>query len=254
MVFSTNLCFTMLISFIFHLERFSLAKVLAALLLVSGGVLQGVSTWKDKSDEQGHTSLTGYCVALVAMVLGASRWALTQYLLQNRSGTGNSGLANLGKFEMIARVMPLTSVICGVLAMIFESPPRESFTYEVFENALAVAVGVTILVGSEYALVQLTSAVALNVAGALHNIPVVVSGVFFFDEKVKFYSVFGFGFCVIGALVYTLDYQKSNGVDPASAEQQCTNQEAPLEVQPEVQPVQTSVYGSPADPEEETFL
>eukprot|EP00746_Dinoflagellata_sp_MGD_P022828 gnl/MRDRNA2_/MRDRNA2_153435_c0_seq1.p1 gnl/MRDRNA2_/MRDRNA2_153435_c0~~gnl/MRDRNA2_/MRDRNA2_153435_c0_seq1.p1 ORF type:complete len:361 (+),score=39.22 gnl/MRDRNA2_/MRDRNA2_153435_c0_seq1:74-1156(+) len=219
MIFSTSLCFTMVISFCFRLEHFTGAKIFAALFLVSGGVLQGISTWKRESDSWTNSSMTGYCLAIVSMLLAGSRWALAQYLLQNRAGSEKPGLANLGKFEMISRIMPLTVIICGSLAAIFETPPVYRFTWEVFLKAWAVALGVTILAGSEFLLVQITSAVALNVAGALHNIPVLLGGILFFGDEVQLYSAFGFGLCVVGALLYTLDWQKGNSVEPAPVEE-----------------------------------
>merc|ERR1711974_260924 len=69
---------------------------------------------------------------------------------------------------------------------------------------------VGVLMASEFMLVQLTSAVALNVASSLHNIPVAVAGVFFFNEHI--YLRAGIGFCVglVGAMLYTLDRYRSD--------------------------------------------
>merc|ERR1712176_142617 len=58
--------------------------------------------------------------------------------------------------------------------------------------------------------VQMTSAVAMNVAGQLHNIPIVLSGVFFFNEKISPLAALGFSFCIVGAILYTSERRRSS--------------------------------------------
>merc|ERR1712217_650662 len=56
-----------------------------------------------------------------------------------------------------------------------------------------------------------TSAVAMGVASQLHNIPIVLGGVFLFSEKVHPFAILGFACCISGALLYTSERRKTSG-------------------------------------------
>merc|ERR1712187_341526 len=99
--------------------------------------------------------------------------------------------------------MPCTAATCIVLTFLFEPEAFAELRTRIFLRIAGVAAMIAIMVASELMMVQLTSAVAFNVAGQLHNIPIVLGGVVFFDETVHPFSIVGFALCIIGALVYT---------------------------------------------------
>merc|ERR1712039_1040646 len=80
---------------------------------------------------------------------------------------------------------------------------------DVLLDIFSIACAISIMVLAEFFFVQLTSAVAMNVAAQLHNIPIVLGGVLLFRERLHIFAVIGFGVCIFGALLYTSERRKT---------------------------------------------
>jgi len=96
MIMATNVLVVMIIAGVSGLEKFGRTKILAALLVATGGVLQGLAhldaVAAPSSSAGGHGGAgpaarstdhpLGYVLAMVALVLDASRWVLLQRLFK----------------------------------------------------------------------------------------------------------------------------------------------------------------------------
>lgn len=202
MVVSTNMLFVMSVAVACGLEDIGWRKMLAVGLLTTGGAFQALSTWSHRTDSDSEIGVHGTALAIAAMLLGALRWAFMQHLTQRAAA--DSGLRTMSKLEMVWRITPSLAMTCITFALCFEFSALTKLTPALFVNAVAVGAFVLVLMASELKLVQLTSAVALNVAAALHNIPVAVAGVVLFEETVHKKAAIGFCFSLVGAVVYTL--------------------------------------------------
>merc|ERR1712046_426857 len=140
--------------------------------------------------------------------MGTQRWALMQLILQ-RSPPG-SALAQISKLQLLARVMPVTGLVCIPLAVVFENgayAADEVLKVELLRTVSSVTLGLTIMLSAELHLVKLLSAVAYNVLGTLHQVPTVLCGVVFRHDRVDTLTGGGFGWCLAGALVYAKAWQ-----------------------------------------------
>jgi len=231
MITSMNVLCVMAIASYFKLESLNFTKLVAATLLLTGGMMQGLATWNNYVGEHDSgMSMVGYALLILAMFFACSRDALSQHLLQG-SGAETGGLKHASPLRLLWRMMPMTCSICLLLTPIFEISAFWNINLAVLQSALEVSITITIMLTSELCLVKLTSAVALNVASALHNIPVVLAGVFFLHDVVHPYAAIGFAFCLGGAILYALsdrqyvdeETEKRPGKDAANDEQELEN-------------------------------
>merc|ERR1719188_1510452 len=74
---------------------------------------------------------------------------------------------------------------------------------ELLKLSVCLAFGVLGINVCEMGVVQWTSAVTFTVLSNLHSIPMVISGILFFDDNVAFAEVLGFSVCICGSLVYS---------------------------------------------------
>lgn len=217
MVNSLSTLFVMAVAVPSGLETLTWGKVAAALLLTLGGILQAVSTWSQfRQNTHSPTGpvehddnwdlTTGLTLSLSSMILASTRWACSQYFLQRSSQ--DTGLSGITKLRLVSSVMPVTAMVCTAMALVFEPDSLNHYSWAVFLRACGVAAVVMGLITSELWFVQLASAVALNVAGALHNIPIVLAGVILYHEKVRPLAAIGFGLCLFGATLYTMERRK----------------------------------------------
>lgn len=186
----------MLSAWMWSLESLGLWRALSCILLISGGVLQGCD------QVAGHQAMhvIGVIMQLSSMLCSSQRWALFQVVLRSQP---ESGLGEMSKLQLLSRVMPITSLVCFILVLIFELdvfkvlPP-----VELLANVLLISTGVIAMVYAELLLVQELSAVAFNVLAAIHQIPIVLAGVLFQHNEVGNASIWGFALCLAGAVVY----------------------------------------------------
>lgn len=238
MLNSSSVLFMMSTAYWFGLERLGFWRLIAAFLLAAGAILQGMPgspggdasiVFKSlKSDfsaaSDGHVKYVGVLIQITALSLGSVRWAILQMVLQR--SPPDSALSMLSKLELTSRVMPVTSAVCFVLAVIFEADAfssAEIFTVGLFGQVVTIASLVTVLFLVELTLIRLTSAVYVTVLGTLHQIPLVLAGVVCFGDRVSPFAVYGFALGIVGALCYA----RANALDKAeSADQHLPMDEA----------------------------
>lgn len=203
---STNVLFMMLTARIWGLEKLGYMRLTAAALLTAGGALQGIDNLSGRHDsEEGRAFTRGMLLQLVAMLLAAQRWALVQLVIQ-RSPAG-SALAHMSKskLQLVQRTLPITGLVCFALSLYFE---REALLggawlrLDLAATTFAISAGIVILTVAELEIVRIASAVAIQVLGTLHQIPVALAGIMIFGESVRLLSWFGFVLCIAGGLCY----------------------------------------------------
>jgi len=210
MLQNTNVLLMMITAQIFGLERLTWMRVAAALLLVGGGVCQGLaSSHQEGASDSAPTQseqlahLKGIVFMLSSMCLTAFKWSLIQFMTQRAER--NTFLGQMSKLQLAARVQPITGVVCLVLAASFEMQeiirPELWHSRQLF-RVPAIALGITVLMCSELKVVQLTSAVATGVLMNLHHIPMVLAGMIVFHDSISLYNVYGFALCVLGGFFY----------------------------------------------------
>jgi drug/metabolite transporter (DMT)-like permease len=208
MLNSMNVLFMLATALCWRLERLGALRCVAVTLLTFGGVCQGVGS---ESEDQGaspgvtFTHLKGTLLLVFAMVIGCQRWALVQYVMQYSEPT--SALGQMSKLRLLSFIMPITGFVCFVLSLVAEADAvkAEHWMQPMLAfNVLRIAAGVITLVFCELKLVQLTSALAVQVLATIHQIPIVLAGVIFFHEHISQYGLLGFGLCLPGALFYVM--------------------------------------------------
>lgn len=210
MLNSMNVLAMMCTALCWRLERLGILRAVAVICLTGGGILQGFGHDPKHGGSGGGlsgfmqpTHLKGVLILLSAMVIGAQRWALMQFVMQRSEST--SALGQMSKLRFMSFIMPVTGGVCFVLACWLESDaldPERILRPELGLSMLKIAVGVLALCFAELKLVHLTSAVAVNVLSTIHQIPIVLAGVFFFHEHINTFGLSGFGLCLAGALFY----------------------------------------------------
>jgi len=205
MIQSTGILFMMLTARIWGLERLGAMRLIVAALLTSGGVLQGFDHLSADSESESAAYVKGLLLQGVTLFLAAQRWSLLQWVTQrSQPGSALSQMAKL-KLELISRTLPCTGVVCLGFAFFFEPG---AFVIDPWLHAdlalksLGIAVGIVILTVAELEIVRAVSAVALQVLGTLHQIPIAVAGVLFLQEQIHLSSAVGFVLCVFGGLMY----------------------------------------------------
>lgn len=211
MLNSMNVLVMMATALCWRLERLGYLRMVAVLLLVSGGFCQGLGAEDDTvaSTAMWHEFLRGVILLSTSMILGAQRWALLQFVLQRSSR--DSGLGKISKLHLMAFTMPVTATVCLVMAAFFEVGAFHSHHVlkpVLWGNIAGASLGIAILTLSELMLVHLTSAVAVQVLGTIHQIPIVLAGVVFFHDHIHAASLLGFGICILGAMFYVAARQK----------------------------------------------
>lgn len=224
---SMSVFFMMLSAQFWGLERLDRLRILSAGLQVTGGFLTGLGASQaahaTASDEttahDGYTShadaaqgskaspvfvipashqISGALLQFTTLLIASQRWVMLQFIMQKSNML-------LGKLELAAWIMPVTSLVCFTMAAAFET---QALNFSLMLNAglpkivLVIACGITILTIAELRLVHISSAVALQVLGTLHQIPLVITGVMFFQDSVEVTSGMGFTCCLLGALCY----------------------------------------------------
>lgn len=206
MLSSMNVLGMMGTALCWKLERLGALRIVAVVFLTVGGVCQGLdleNANQADSHEKAIAHLKGVLLMLFGMGIGCQRWALLQCVMQRSAR--NSALAQISKLKLMASVMPITGVVCLVLALVTETDAArmEHFLQpKLVFNVLMISTGVISLVFAELKLVELTSAVAVTVLATIHQIPIVMTGVVVFHEHVSNFSLLGFASCLCGAFFY----------------------------------------------------
>merc|ERR1719296_121074 len=156
-----NILLMMLTAQLCNLERLTFLRIVAALLLVAGGIMQGLATHQQEQavTQNAHwLHLIGYTFMMCSMALTSFKWSLIQYMTQCQRPDSYLGL--MSKMQLAARIQPITGVVCLLLACIFEYETlQDPLTYHSKQLFMvpAIGLGITAIMCSELKLVQLTS-------------------------------------------------------------------------------------------------
>eukprot|EP00397_Hematodinium_sp_SG-2012_P020544 GEMP01021170.1.p1 GENE.GEMP01021170.1~~GEMP01021170.1.p1 ORF type:complete len:376 (+),score=52.79 GEMP01021170.1:84-1211(+) len=195
MIMSTSALYTFITAQCWGLPpKFSLARCGCMLILMAGGICEA---WGSPADTQGNP-LRGLLCLVSSLTLSAQRWAYVQRIFQ-QSG---SPVAEYTKLEISARVLLFAAIPCYIASAFLETRP--SFSGEAFQMIMIASMGILIITCSELKLVHLTSSTTFVIFALLHNIPLVICGVFFFHDDVHAFQLFGFAITILGSILYSM--------------------------------------------------
>ena len=216
---SMSVFFMMISAQFWGMEQLDRLRILSAALQVIGGFLNGLgashashvdgaSAGTSLSASQAvNNQISGTLLQLCTLLVASQRWVMLQFIMQKSNML-------LGKLELSAWIMPVTSLVCLSMAAAFETPALSlslMLDAGLPQIVLTIACGITILTVAELRLVHISSAVALQVLGTLHQIPLVITGVVFFQDSVEVASGMGFTCCLLGAFCYAAAKHSSVG-------------------------------------------
>lgn len=199
MLGSLGVLFMMITAWFWKLERLGWIRLTSAFFMIAGGILQGVD------ERQSGIPVTALSIfyAFGSMTFGAQRWALTQYVLHR--SPKHSALGTTSKFHFLARVLPVTGIVCFFLAVTFEPTAFSLDTFcqkELLLSVVTVSLGLILMLYAELKIVSLLSAVAFNILSSIHQIPIVAAGVILQHDRVGLSAFLGFCCCMAGAIIY----------------------------------------------------
>jgi len=205
MLGSTHVVFIMVTARFWGLEQLSVTRLIAALFVVIGGVMQGLDVGERKADAEVSAYMSGILLLGLSMLAAAHRWALVQHVTQ-REDTGSAlNVMSKSKLHLVQYTSPFIALVCLLLSLRFEKSDRaidSVFDVPLVIGVLGCALGIVVLTVAELEIVRVTSAVALSFLGTLHNIPIVMAGMLLLNEKVRAWRLLGFVFCVFGGICY----------------------------------------------------
>lgn len=197
MVMSTNTMFMLFSAQCWGLPpKLTRWRFVCMLLFVAGGCSQGISAMYNTHEGETHP-VRGFFIQIIAMTISAQRWALIQWSLQE-----GSPIKQRSKIELTARMVPPGAAVLIFMVGIGEPEALSELTVEILEKCVLLSALIAVLIVSELRCVQLTSAVTFFVCGVVHNIPIVMCGVWFFGETLHFFALFGFFICIVGTFWY----------------------------------------------------
>eukprot|EP00928_Gymnodinium_smaydae_P019712 TRINITY_DN17577_c0_g1_i1.p1 TRINITY_DN17577_c0_g1~~TRINITY_DN17577_c0_g1_i1.p1 ORF type:complete len:361 (-),score=76.47 TRINITY_DN17577_c0_g1_i1:119-1201(-) len=209
MLQNLNVLLLMLAAWLTGLERMDMLRAFAGCLLGIAAFLQGWDSNAGDEDsdslmeEQRAMRLVGLTAMLISMSCTTVKWTAVQFLLQR--APADSALGQMSKLQLVARWQPIMGIVCLLFAAVAERSALELgnvFSTDVLIRVGAGSLGIVVIIYSELALCQLTSAVACGILMSVHHIPMVMAGVFLFHDHLTMVGVSGFALCIAGGLVY----------------------------------------------------
>lgn len=199
MLMSTNTAFMLFSAKCWNLPPgITPARLACVSLLVFGGVVQGLSViLTNDSQSTAPAPVRGFIIQMMSMTISAQKWAFVQWVLQS-----GSPISSLSKVEMSARLLPFAAAVMLIFSLFLEPGSFGDVDFYVGFRLVVLSLLIAILVVSELRLVQISSAVTFFVCGVLHNIPIVLCGVWLFHERITWLKLLGFSLCIIGTLWY----------------------------------------------------
>ena len=123
---SLSVFFMMMSAQLWGLEQLDRLRICSACFQILGGLLHAVGASHDSEHSAGiQRYWYGTLLQLGTLVLASQRWAILQNIMQKSK-------LHLGKIELAAFIMPVTSLVCLVLAIIFE---RDAFDWTFMREA-----------------------------------------------------------------------------------------------------------------------
>ena len=117
---SMNVFFMMISAKFWGMEQLDRLRILSAGFQVTGGFLTGLSGWGSQAVQEASDSgefhnhqVSGALLQLGTLLIASQRWVMLQFIMQK------SNL--LGKLELSAWIMPVTSLVCFAMAAAFET-------------------------------------------------------------------------------------------------------------------------------------
>jgi len=113
--------FMMVTARVWGLEHLDIARMVSAVLIAAGGVLQGLSVSEYAAQAESDAYYCGMLLQMTSMLAGSQRWALLQYVTQ-RSQVGSAlAFMSKSKLHLVQWTLPVTGVTCLLLSAQFES-------------------------------------------------------------------------------------------------------------------------------------
>jgi len=198
---SSSVFFMMISAWAWGLERLDHMRITAGVLLAVGGSMTVINAQPQASLASSQS--LGMLMQVAAILVSAHRWVLAQFVMQKSAP--ESAFGQMSKLQFLALVMPLTGLVCLPFSLLFEGGAFTGNNFEdpdLFISVFKVSFGLIVMLSAELKLVQSLSAVAYSVLGTLHQIPIVLGGIYFNHEHVRALPTSGFSLCLAGALVY----------------------------------------------------
>lgn len=203
--------FTMIWGLLLGIETFSVNLCMSLLTIASGIALASIG--------EGHTFvLTGFILQLMATALGGLRWAMTHVLLKGARDHRMSPItATLYTSPTTAVcVLPVALLLEGTSITAKISQLQQGEIWTIFGTMIMVGSLVFVLLISEYWLVNVTSSLALSVAGVFKELLTIGGGILMFSEHMTPLNIIGFIICQIGIGAYIwirYDHSELPGAD-----------------------------------------
>ena len=124
---SLSVFFMMMSANLWGLEELDRLRICSAGFQILGGMLHayGASHGADTLEHAVSIQITGMLLQLFTLLLSSQRWVMLQFIMQKSK-------LQLNKVELAAFIMPVTSLVCLVLAAIFE---QDAFNLPVMREA-----------------------------------------------------------------------------------------------------------------------
>lgn len=215
MLKSLSVLFVMLSANCWGLEALGMLRIASAMLLSAGAALQTFSnTSSAVSEDASHQWIVGSAMIMTCLFSSGQRWVLCQWIFQEEKQKG-SALAQMSKPQLLARILPISTMVTLPLAAVFEPEALQSEALrnpDLYIKLVAVSLGISLLLFAEFNLVHYLSAVGFNVAAAVHQIPIILSGVVIDHNQLSQIGCIGYAVCIVGAWVYAVArYREDNG-------------------------------------------
>lgn len=219
MVKSSSIIFILIGAFMTGQERVN-AFLLSVILLTSVGVI--LAAWDPKSTA--GLEIIGFSLVLVASILNACKWILTEFLLNenvafknileklNAPDKKHSKPRNLTPLLSVLLIAPITFSFLIIGAVAFEGFPLQVISFISYESRayatitmgslLISSVLVFIMRVADFRLVQLVSLVTFSLLGIIKEIFMIGISVAFLGENLFSINVVGLIITIIGVGLY----------------------------------------------------
>ena len=107
---SMNVFFMMISAKFWGMEQLDRLRILSAGFQVTGGFLTGLS---GRGSQAEASEVSGALLQLGTLLIASQRWVMLQFIMQKTN--------LLGKLELSAWIMPVTSLVCFAMAAAFET-------------------------------------------------------------------------------------------------------------------------------------
>ena len=122
---SLSVLFMMMSAQLWGIEQLDRLRICSAFFQMLGGILHAYGASHDTGEHPVSVQIKGMLLQLFTLLLASQRWVVLQLIMQKSK-------LQLGKIELAAFIMPVTSLVCLVLAVVFE---RDAFDWSLMRAA-----------------------------------------------------------------------------------------------------------------------